>query len=393
MVQIVVATSFDELVSVQGAWEALSKQIFPRHPFASYQWCRLWWECYHRGHDFIEDRLRVFLVQRDGEIIGIAPMMLTLRPAWGPLRMRELQFIGADTNVTEIRGPICRPDDLEAVVTALRDYLDARSSEWDWIQWRGLHEFDERSERIRSSLKLEDVSNISNYYLPLPTSWAEFHGALPRNIRESIRKCYRYLDRDNISFEFRAVSSPMEIGAAVEEFLSLHQQRSKAENTVHHLNIFRTNAAKSFLRSYAGATSKAGAIFVYQIKIGGQTVAARLAIKIDDVLYLYYSGYDLNFRKYSIMTTLLTEILKWSFDNGVRIANLSTGTDVSKTRWRPEMISLLNGYQVSSTWRARILYRSMALARRWRTKLRFGSVAVNVGQIGLSCSAIPLEAI
>ena len=35
------------------------------------------------------------------------------------------------------------------------------------------------------------------------------------------------------------------------------------------------------------------------------------------------------------MTTLTIEIFKWSFAQGLRLVNLSTGTDLGKLRWRP----------------------------------------------------------
>ena len=46
-------------------------------------------------------------------------------------------------------------------------------------------------------------------------------------------------------------------------------------------------------------------------------------------MYLYYSGYDPGWRQYSIMTTLMAEILRWSIAERMTTVNLSTGNDLS----------------------------------------------------------------
>jgi CelD/BcsL family acetyltransferase involved in cellulose biosynthesis len=53
-------------------------------------------------------------------------------------------------------------------------------------------------------------------------------------------------------------------------------------------------------------------------------------------LYLYYSGYDPAWGKYSVMTTVMAEAIRYAIAEGFAEVNLSTGNDVSKTRWGPK---------------------------------------------------------
>lgn len=69
---------------------------------------------------------------------------------------------------------------------------------------------------------------------------------------------------------------------------------------------------------------------------------------LGDEIYMYFSGYDLGWSRFSVMTTTLAEAIKWAIDQKLRIFNLSTGNDVSKTRWRPQCIDFLGGYSVAS---------------------------------------------
>src|SRR4051812_32548530 len=91
-----VETIADEaaLDAIAGEWARLDESVTPRLPFSSPSWSRLWWKHFRRDSLSVRDDLRVFVLRdRDRALVGVAPMMLTQRPAVGPLRSRELQFL------------------------------------------------------------------------------------------------------------------------------------------------------------------------------------------------------------------------------------------------------------------------------------------------------------
>jgi CelD/BcsL family acetyltransferase involved in cellulose biosynthesis len=53
-------------------------------------------------------------------------------------------------------------------------------------------------------------------------------------------------------------------------------------------------------------------------------------------LYLYYSGFDQDWGKYSVMTTTVAEAIRYAIARQVPRVHLSMGADVSKSRWGPE---------------------------------------------------------
>ena len=88
-----------------------------------------------------------------------------------------------------------------------------------------------------------------------------------------------------------------------------------------------------------------------------------------DSLYLYYSGFDPAWAKYSVATTVLAEALKWAIANGLLEANLATGDDVSKSRWGPHEVSYREGVQVHTALMGRLAWSGWRLAQRaHRTK-------------------------
>jgi CelD/BcsL family acetyltransferase involved in cellulose biosynthesis len=105
-----------------------------------------------------------------------------------------------------------------------------------------------------------------------------------------------------------------------------------------------------------------GHAHVFQLKIGGAVVATRVGFSFGRTLYLYYSGYDPAWAKYSVMTTAVAEAIKWAIARGFDIVNLSTGNDVSKTRWGPEEKLFHSVVLQAPTARARLatrLYRGL----------------------------------
>ena len=347
-------------------WEALDATLSPRLPFTAPAWNLLWWKHYQRRQRLVGDRLNSYAV-RDaaGQLIAVAPMMITRR-AVSPVRLGELQFFGADTNVTEMRGLITRPEHLAAVVAALQAEFAARPGDWDWVQWRGLRNPSDDAAWDAQIPGFDPVRVVTDYYLVLPANWAAFKTALPRNIKESLRKCYNSLTRDGHEFTFRAVTDPQDIGPAIDRFLALHTRRAKLTETIAHRNSFAAPQSQSFLHDYARTAASRQQACVFELLIGGEVVASRVAMLLGDEMFLYFSGYDPAWRQYSVMTTLLAEALQWAIARGFRVANLSSGTDVSKTRWRPESITYTDGYAVAPGWRSGLAFSVMSRLRAAR---------------------------
>ncbi len=343
--------------SVAG-WLELHQSLSPCVPFTSPLWNALWWKHYRSKRLSVTDEHFVLAV-RDaaGTLRGIAPMMTTTRPGVGPLRVRALNCFGADPNVTELRGLVCRQEDEVAVLRALRSYLHERASRWDWIDWGAV--------RLASVATLKKElgevcsifdSDLTNYYLNLPSTWPEFRAGLSRNTKEAIRKSYNSLRRAGLSAEFRVIADWRDCEKALEAFFSLHASRGCAEDMVRHPDVFRGPVDRAFLIDFAGAMARRGQLRVFQLVISGSVVATRVGFLYGDELYLYYSGYDLDMGQHSVMTRTLVETFQWAISEGVRVVNLSAGTDRSKLRWGPAAVEFRTLIEVSPGWRARVAF-------------------------------------
>jgi CelD/BcsL family acetyltransferase involved in cellulose biosynthesis len=219
--------------------------------------------------------------------------------------------------------------------------------------------------------------------LPLGESWEEFRGSRSRNIKESLRKCYNSLKRDGHEFRFRVVSDPAELPAALAGFMSLHAQRAEASELVPHANVFAEYRARELLSGIAAAPTEALSLRVFQLEIAGRVVAARLGFVLRDELYLYFSGFDPAWAKYSVMTTTVAETLKWAIEQRIVRVNLSPGTDISKTRWGASAIATHNGVLVSPARRGQLVFRLLTeLNERSRQGKVLGSLLARARRLG-----------
>jgi CelD/BcsL family acetyltransferase involved in cellulose biosynthesis len=329
-------------------WEQLEQNLRPRTPFTSPLWNSLWWQHFSADSLWVRDELFLHVVRNEFDtLIAVAPMMLTSRPAVGPLQVRALQLLGADENVTELRSVICRPQHLPEALAALSDYFLATAGRWDWLQWCGVPAEGPSRELLQRAGKIEWGREVPNYYLPLSGTWDEFKSRLSRNMKEALRKCYNSLKRAGHNFTFQVVSEPAATKVALETFFELHAERANAPGLSPHPNVFVRDVARQFILNYGQRMAEQDRLRVFQLRIGGEVVATRVGFILGRDLYLYYSGYRVAWAAHSVMTTVVAEAIKWAIGQGLEGVDLSTGTDPSKIRWRPTEVVFWEGVQSS----------------------------------------------
>jgi CelD/BcsL family acetyltransferase involved in cellulose biosynthesis len=358
--------TLEMLQALETEWRLLEKESGLGLPFLTWDWCVAWWQHLHEDKLAIRDTLFVRALRSgSGELVAIAPLMITRRPAVGPLCIRHLQFFGADPNITEVRGLLVRAEDRSEAHRALLAHLRELSRAWDTLMMSGVPMEDGVADVLTSVFpNAQWTKETPDFLLTMAPTWEEFRGKLSRNIKESLRKCYNSLKRDGHDFSLEVTSEPSQVPAALERFFFLHQARSELSGTVNHRNVFDAAMARRFLGEVCQRFAEKGTLRIFALKIGERTAAMRIGFVLGDSLYLYYSGYDPEFGKYSVMTTVVAEAIKYAIEHGFATVNLSTGNDVSKTRWSPSEVIFRQASIVSPSRRGELTHEAYQLARR-----------------------------
>jgi CelD/BcsL family acetyltransferase involved in cellulose biosynthesis len=333
--------SEEGLWALEAPWRELEQSSNNALPFRTFAWNWCWWKHMREDRLAVRDSLAIRTVRRgDGRLVGVAPLMLTERPGVGPFRTRALCFFGADPNMTEIRGALCEPG-LEAEChAAIQEDLLRSSDAFDWVEWAGI---DERggARQVLDSPTLQWTDTTVYSVLDLPRTWDELRSSAPRNLKESLRKCYNSLKREGLELSLTAVS-----------------------RAPRHQDVFEHPKSRAFLVEVCRRFAEQGALRVFRLHVDGALVATRIGFVLGNSLYLYYSGYDPDYAKYSVMTTTVSEAIKYAIDHGLREVNLSTGSDASKQRWRPETVTLHAALQLGKGTLPRAKHHALGWATR-----------------------------
>src|SRR6516225_4715664 len=362
-----IVTDIEGIGALARDYERLYQVTGNTLPFATQEWHLAWCEhLLNRGPRAPQEPLFCVLRNVQGECVAIVPLILTRRQL-GPLRVAALGLVGADPALTEIRNPLIEPGYERATVRALHERL-ASVPGWDWIQWSGVNA------PLAQALALEAApqwyQTLDDYVLDLPADWSSFRATLGRNVRESLRHCYNSLRRAGHEFEFVVARDRVEVRWALYRFLHLHTLRANMPWGPPHPDRFRARSARSFLYEACDRLAASDAVRVFQLRIADEVVASRIGFVTGGTLYLYYSGFDPAWARYSVMTTTIAEAMHYAIANGLRSVNLSLTAEQSKLRWHPRRIDYYSALVRRDSVRSRLAYGAYRVALSGRSVRR-----------------------
>ena len=159
---------------------------------------------------------------------------------------------------------------------------------------------------LDGSARFRWTRTVPDYVIKLPSEWSVFEQGLSRRVRKKLRSCYKLLANDKHVIDFRVKRLVQDAPSAVEHF-SIYINPARKCDTSTCSPVQR----RKLLSEYASAMAARDQLRVFQIAFDGTVVATRLGFAFGNELYLYHAGNDPAWDKYSIMTTLLAEIMKW----------------------------------------------------------------------------------
>jgi CelD/BcsL family acetyltransferase involved in cellulose biosynthesis len=352
--------TLEGIAALAPCYERLGRVTCNTLPFALHEWHLTWCRHFLNCNPRIHDQPLFFVIHNPaGECVALFPFIVSRRRV-GPLSLVSVNILGADPAITEIRAPLIEAGYEGSAACVVHDRLD-KLGDWDWIHWTGISA--SLAEPLAHDHRLRWQPVMSDYVLDLPPTWEEFRRGLKRNIRESLRHCYNSLKRDNHSFELQVIKEPAEIEAGVDRFLDLHVMRANLTGTVIHPNRFESQVSREFLCDVCGRLAERDAVRLFALKIDAQVVAMRIGIVVGASLYMYYSGFNPAWSRYSVMTTTLAEAIKYAIAHGLTSISLSPNKDVSKTRWSPRQVDYQSAIEQGVGLRSRLATRAYLKAR------------------------------
>jgi len=357
--------------ALAASWRVLETQVPQLLPFQTYDWNRAWWKVFSDSSWYHKDELAICTLHDGGQLVAVMPLTNTHVGLHSLFVYRYVRPFGADPNLTEIRVPLALPAYDETILQQWEDL--SRQETFGLTEFQVIHTRQHAAHFLANNAAVHplEARDVPNFILHLDGNWPDFKSRLKRNIKESLRRCYNSLARDNLQLRLQVWQGAEAIKPRLHEFYALHAARASATDTVEHPDYFADPRHRAFLAALLDSDF-AQRMHLFSLELDGHVVAMRLGFAMDEELYLYYSGYDLQFARYSVMTTLLAEIIQWSYPQNFKRINLSVGEDVSKTRWGPSVTHYVEHQCVkNNAWRRNLgngILKMRKLRRNWTGK-------------------------
>lgn len=315
-------------------WETLLASVPDALPFQTPAWCFAWFKAFGVRALWRHDTLQLIAFFSQNRLVGLAPVVRTRLGISDGIGVFIYRPIGSDPNLTEVRTPLIAPGFEAAVANSLLHHARMR---------KGIHKVMLPAPLLADAMspwhgwRKLDTRTVVMYRLAVGTDWAAFKTGLKRNIKESLRRCHNSLARESLSPRLEVVDVADAIAQRLDAFYALHGKRAALATTVSHPDYFAKAQHRELLANVLAHCNASPGLqpYLFCLWIEDQCVAMRLGFRTTRELYFYYSGYEPDWSQYSVMTTLVAEMLQWAIQQGLPSANLSVGTDVSKTRWSP----------------------------------------------------------
>ncbi len=313
-----VHTGVLDLEQLKEEWEILLEKSATNTPFQTWEWQWLWWQHFGTGE------LLVLTVRaHGGDLLGIAPLFGDLDEHG----QRCLRFIGG-TEISDYLDFVVRRGEEPRFYRAFVDFLIQHPHLWDVIDLHGIPanspSLDQLGELLpheayRQSVAVEDVCPR----MELPKGWDEFLAGLGQKNRHEIRRKIKRIKREAGGYQYR-VANPFSISEDFETFLELHKKSDTQKS------VFMGPKNAAFFREMAASFNQKGWLDLSFLEANGSSLAGLLNFRYGDTVYVYNSGYDPEYSRWSPGWVLISDSIQDAIEKGMARYDFMNGDESYK---------------------------------------------------------------
>jgi len=307
-----------------------------------------WWKHFGDGR-----KLRILIARDDGEIVGIAPLMLSKYSFMRFGKLSKIEFVGSPHS--DYNNFILLRKEVECLRLFL-DHLVKNCSDWDYLQLRDIRENSRSGDLLCTMcdddqpLQLERVVATLCPYIDLPDSVEAFMERLSQNMRRNLRKRMARLRRD-YDVEFRTYGDFSSVDEAMKTFFELHQKRWRLKGEG---GAFSSREFRDFHLNMARVFSEKGWLSLYFLMVHDEAAAAAYTFDYKLKKYGYLTGFDPEYYGYSVGNLLKMHIVEDCVRRGFREYDLMRDFEPYKADWASSFRRNLEVRMVRSGLFARI---------------------------------------
>ena len=313
--------SIDELAARRAAWTALLERAGTFTPFQTFEWHAAWWQVFGDGFEPF-----VLCVEDAGELIGIAPLMLTERRLLGR-RLRVAHFIGLyQSDYCDFILDEDRPDALGLML----DWLAGHPQEWDALDLRNL---EGGSPRLRAVLEFYAARGYGveqRQWNEAPTyTFGDADADAELLKKKSLRRHYNYFRRQG-ALEFRNLTTADDVEPHLATFFQQHVERWGRTETP---SQFLQEQPRDFCRELVGRLAPTGCLRFAVVALDGRTIACHLGFECNGRFFWYKPTFDVALSQHSPGEVLIKYLLEDASARGLLEFDFGPGEEAFKYRF------------------------------------------------------------
>ena len=315
------ATDLDSLCERKAEWNGLAEQNATSTIFQTLEWHTSWWKTL--GGDA---RPLVLLIEHGGQLVGIAPLMISRRRELGRMR-RVVEFIGAGSSdyCDFILDP-SRPDGLALIMRWLAEH----GRMWDLMRLANIPEPSPTLSMLRE-IGSQCGCKIDIRALCEAPTHIFGDAAADRQLvsKKRIRSRYNHLRRQG-TLEFRNCTSADEIQAYLDPFFRQHTERWAR---VGMRGQFLEERQRAFFRELVQEIAPTGRLLFSVLLFEQTPIAFHCGFEYGRRILFYKPSFDIRYFKHSPGLVLLKYLLEYALERRVAEFDFSIGEESYKYRF------------------------------------------------------------
>lgn len=381
------AAAWDRLVET-----CLGEGLAPAHIFLTFDYVATWWSILATP----QDALRIFVARDlEGEIVGIAPMMIARSRTLGGT-VRYLQFIGSAREPrSEYLDYIVAPDRATRVSQALTDALFSHEAgRWHFLRLCMIAEGSHIARAIEERAQHAGVpARVTEHhvapYIQLSDSLETVIAERPPKLRTNIRSSWRKAQAQS-GFAILQAPDAIPLGQAVDVFLDLHAKRWLSEG-----RTLVDERSRRFFHELAGRLVARDRLMLSVVMLHGKPAAATYDFLFNGRVYGYQAGWDPAHSKLGLGNIMRASTVRWAIARGAREFDLLVGDEPYKLAWMSGLRSVVDLEIANPRYLVPVMVGWLRTVRSLVHRIRLiaataGSAAQAAGkQLDASGSAVP----
>jgi len=323
-----VITTNEEFSALKEEWNSFLRKSASDTIFLTWEWLYFWWKNYGDNGE-----LWIIKVEKQGNLIGLAPLFIRAVKGPGFLQYRGIFFIGDGSADSDYLDFIALKGFEEIVVKHIFKFLFIDSTEWDLLF---LNEIPERSpflQYVRNTVAefkgLQEESFVPCMSVSLPQSWDAYLGSLKPRIRTKIRSLTKNLEKRFI-VKFDWCQNLEQIQERLESLFLLHECRWSLEGKK---GVFSSMKKRSFYDDMSKAFLKKGWLRFYSLAVDGQYQAHQFCFQYENKLFLLQEGYNPEWGEYGVGNVLRAYVFRDAIDRHLAMYDFLGGVTFHKQSW------------------------------------------------------------